>query len=71
MPTKQPAMTAEEFNAALRKLKLSVYASRRVLGVSLSTAQKYSGGLSPIPMPIARLLKLLQRHGIPDEWRKP
>lgn len=71
MPIKRAAISAARFNAVLKRLELSVYASRRVLGISLSQAQRYSAGHTPIPLTIARLLELLLEHGIPDHWRKP
>jgi hypothetical protein len=50
-------MTANEFDRLLKKLGLSVYASGAVFGVSLRQAQRYSAG-DPIPMPLAKLLRL-------------
>jgi hypothetical protein len=37
-------MTPKQFNEALKKLRLSVYASAPVLGISLRQAQRYSNG---------------------------
>lgn len=53
-------MTPKQFNDALAKLRLSVYASAPVLGISLRQAQRYSSGeQSPVAAPVANSLTLL------------
>jgi len=63
-------MTPHQFNAAVAKLGLSVYAVCTVLGVSRNQAYRYSSGRAVVPVPIARLLTMLVRYGVPGEWRK-
>ncbi len=55
-------MTAKEYNEALRKLGLSVYASPKVLGISLRQSQRYSSGEQAVAQPIANHLRLLMVH---------
>jgi DNA-binding transcriptional regulator YiaG len=59
-------MTAAEFSRLLRQLDLSVYASRVALGVSLRQAQRYAAGETEIPAPVAKLLRMYARHGLPS-----
>lgn len=59
MPTPKKTMTRTQFNAALSKLGLSVYASAPVLGISLRQAQRYSSGEATIPETIAKLLRAM------------
>ena len=53
-------MTKSQFNEALRKLGLSVYASPRVLNVTLRQAQRYASGEQAVEVRVATLLELLQ-----------
>lgn len=62
----QSAMTPKQFNAAVAKLGLSVYASAPALGISLRQAQRYSSGESPIPQTVAKLLRALVQLGTVD-----
>ena len=62
-------MKAAQFQAIRARLKLSVYALRKVLGVSLAGAYRYDSGRGIIPEPIARLMLMLSWHGVPPEWR--
>jgi len=55
-------MTASEYNAALKELGLSVYASRKVLGISLRQSQRYSAGHQVVAQPVANHLRLLLLH---------
>lgn len=59
-------MTAKEFHAALKKLDLSVYASAKVLCISLSQAQRYAAGTHPIPEKVAKLLRAMVALGRTD-----
>lgn len=60
------AMTARQYHAACKKLGISIYASAKVLGVSLSTAQRYGGGKWAIPETVAKLLRALVALGRTD-----
>ena len=59
-------MTARQFDAALKQLGLSVYASAKVLCISLRQAQRYSSGEAPVPPSIAKLLRALIALGRVD-----
>ena len=52
-------MTTAEFNAALRTLGLSVYASPAVLKVTIRQAQRYAAGEQPVEARVAALLEIL------------
>lgn len=60
-------MTSKQFNDALVKLRLSVYASAPVLGISLRQAQRYSAGEQDVSAPVANYLTLLVQ--MVDGWR--
>jgi hypothetical protein len=72
MTSKMPALNApmsnKEFHALVtERLGLSVYAARKMLGISLSTAQRYAGQRdkgAEIPETIAILLRLIVREKI-------
>jgi hypothetical protein len=58
-------MTRLEYLAALRKLGLTPHgqATARALGLSLRQCQRIAAGVSPVPNPVAKLLRLaLSRH---------
>jgi hypothetical protein len=52
-------MTAREFNDALAELGISVYASAKVLGISLRQAQRYSSGEEGVPWRTTNHVRLL------------
>ena len=66
MPRRGSTMTARQFDAALKQLGLSVYASAKVLCISLRQAQRYSSGEAPVPPSIAKLLRALIALGRVD-----
>src|ERR1700743_2862604 len=53
-------MTTDQFNGALERLHLSVYAAAPILGVSLRQAQRYSSGEQVVPESISRILDMLR-----------
>lgn len=62
-------MTARQFLAALKRLKLTP-ASRRtaaLLGVKVRQCQRYAAGEQPIPGPVALLVAMYLRHGLPPD----
>jgi len=59
MPRLASTMTARQFDAAPKKLGISVYASAKVLCISLRQAQRYSSGEASVPPSIAKLLRAL------------
>jgi hypothetical protein len=52
-------MTRNQFNEALRKLHLSVYASPTILKVTLRQAQRYASGEQLVEARVAAMLELL------------
>ncbi len=63
-----PAMTAEQYRAALARLGLT-HASKRtaqLLGIEVNTSQKYAAGDLDVSAPVARLLRMYERHGLPS-----
>jgi hypothetical protein len=63
-------MTADQFNAAMERLKLPTqYAAARVLGIGRRSVIRYALGQKRVPTVVARLLELLNKHGIPKEYR--
>jgi len=56
---KEPAMGAEEFRAILTRLGWTYHDASAELGISHSTVASYGGIHSRIPIPIAKLLRLL------------
>jgi hypothetical protein len=51
-------MTARQYRRAVEELGISVYRSAQVLGVSLRQAQRFAAGETPVPRPVAKLLRL-------------
>ena len=60
-------MTAEQFAAAVHRLGISVYASAPVLSVSLRQAQRFASGEQAVPVPVAKLLRLMVRLKVKPE----
>lgn len=56
-------MTGDEYKAACARLGMSVYRSAKVLGISLSTAQRYSLDKMEIPRAVELVLRLMLKHG--------
>ena len=65
MPKRKPAMTPEEFNAALARLGLTPYAAATVIGVSLRQSHRYANGEQAVPKVVANLLAAYLSHGMP------
>ena len=62
-------MTAKQFNAACERLDLTSHRrAARVLGLGRSTVIRYASGRTVAPESIRRLLTMLTKHGIPEEW---
>lgn len=62
-------MTSRQYRNALKQLKLSIGGGApKVLDVSVATAKRYASPEGSIPGPVARLLEMFMRHGIPEEW---
>ena len=62
-------MTQKQFNAACERLGIASHRrAARVLGIGRSTVIRYAHGRTPAPESIKRLLAMLVKHGIPEEW---
>lgn len=68
MQGNQLTLSPKQFQAIRKRLGVTVYALRRITGVSLGQLYRYDHGTAQITGPFARLLILLDRHGIPEEW---
>ena len=55
--------------AWLERHKLTGYKAAPILGLSQQQVYKLAAGTSPVMPTLARLLELLDKHGIPPEWR--
>jgi hypothetical protein len=63
-------MTGRQLSAKLIALDIiSHYAAQRVLGISRSSIIRYVHGHTVIPLHVERYLLMLERYGIPKEWR--
>lgn len=62
-------LSPKEYRAIRERFGFSNYAWRRMIGVSLRQAQRYEAGETEIPETVARLMRLLDAHGIPAAWR--
>jgi len=63
--------TQKQYIALLRKLDLTVasQSTARVLGLSVRHCQRLAAGEADLPLPVALLLAMYLRYGIPPEWR--
>jgi DNA-binding transcriptional regulator YiaG len=55
-------MTSAQFKATLDKLSITQLQCSELLGVSYVTVRRWSCGMSPVPEPAARLLKLIEAN---------
>lgn len=68
-------MNAASYIEALRKLGLPANVramhgeAAALFGVHARQSFRWASGETPVPLVVARLLFMLARHGIPDEWR--
>lgn len=62
-------MTKAEYRKALARLELTIVGAAPVLGISRRQAQRLAADEgSAIPEPVAKLLRVMIRHGIaPDQ----
>jgi hypothetical protein len=66
MPDTKRPMTSKEYRKTCDKLGISIYASARVLGISLRQAQRYAAEEAAIPETVAKLLRAMVRLGTTD-----
>lgn len=67
MPKRDQAMTAGQYNAALRRLDLTPYAAAKVLGISLRQSHRYAADETPVPPVVAKLVRAYVKHGMPEK----
>ena len=61
-------MTADQYRAAIKKLGRSQRAAAKDLGIDERTSRRYAA--AGAPEPIARLLAMYLKHGVPKEQGK-
>ena len=61
-------MNAKQFTAALKRLELSHHSAAAVLGVGRNSVIRYAHGRTEVPVSVERLIDMLTRHGIPEEY---
>jgi hypothetical protein len=66
-PRTKATMTRTEYRAALKQLGLSRLGAGPVLGLSKRQAQRIAAGHSPVPKPIAKLIRLMIKLDIRPE----
>jgi len=63
-------MTPTQYRAAIKALGLSQHLAGDWLGIGRRTSQGYALGESPVPEPLAKLLRLCIKLGLkPDDVR--
>jgi hypothetical protein len=62
-----PAMTKERFVQGLARLGYNVSTAHRLLGMGRSTIYRMSNGTSAVPVVVAKLMDMYEKHGIPEE----
>lgn len=60
-------MTADQYRAALKRLAISQRKAAQYLGIDERTSRRYAE--SGAPEPIARLLAMYVKYGIPKEQK--
>ena len=61
-------MTSGQNGSAPEEMLSGWKAIAKHLGRGVRTAQRYESEEMPIPEPVARLLRMFVRYGIPKEW---
>ena len=64
---KSNAMTTKQYREYLTKLQLSIVGAAPVLGISRRQSQRIAGGGSPVPEPVAKLLRIMIDRSIKPE----
>lgn len=63
-------MTPDELRAIREKSAPTQGAFARALGYQdADTYRKYESGARPIPLLLQRLAVMIDRHGLPEDWR--
>ena len=62
MSRRTAAMTRTEFRRYLRELGLSPYKAAKHLGVSIRQCHRYASGETPVPGPVAMVLRAMVKN---------
>jgi hypothetical protein len=62
-------MTAERFIEGLAALGYNVNTANQLLGIGRTSVYRISKGGAEVPMVVAKLMDMYERHGIPEEHR--
>lgn len=62
--SKQALMKTAEYKAAIKGLGLTHVGAAPILGISRRQAQRLVSGHSPVPGPIAKLLRFMEKFGV-------
>ena len=63
-------MTKERFTVGLKALGFNINNGERLLGVSRTSLYRIARGTAEVPMVVAKLMGMYERHGIPEEHRQ-
>ena len=70
MTARRPVvMSVERFTEGLKALGYNASTANRLLGVGRTTIYRFAKGGAPVPMVVAKLMDMYERHGIPEEHR--
>jgi hypothetical protein len=69
MQTIHLGMTSAQFNAALEALGLDHSTAATVLSIGRRSIIRYASGEAEVPGVVAKLITLLQKRGVPKEFR--
>jgi hypothetical protein len=64
---KKPSMSRAQYRAALKKLGISHVGAGKVFGLYHRHAQRFATGESPVPEPLAKLIRLMVRLNLRPE----
>jgi hypothetical protein len=67
MPKLKTGMSTSAYNAIISKMGLSQIAAGKMLGLSPRQSQRVASGESPVPLPVAKLLRLIVQRKIKPE----
>jgi hypothetical protein len=60
-------MKFDQYRSILKSLGLSIVGAAPVIGISRRQSQRIAAGGSPVPEPVAKLLRLIIKHKIKPE----
>jgi hypothetical protein len=63
-------LTAARYRAIRQGLGMTNAQLCAVLGKHMREGWRYEAGATPVPETVARLLWMICRHGVPQEWEK-